>query len=139
VALNWAKPISDGGGRINGFYVEKRDVSGPQLGAVCAAAKKWQRCNLVPLPACAHNVPNLLEEHEYEFREFAENEAGLRIVRVKDPLAATRSEINNKILGVLILIIKILFNIKLFNFNYYFHCTRVVLLGLFIKFLINTE
>lgn len=99
VALNWSKPVSDGGGRIKGYYVEKRDVSGPQVGPVSATAKEWQRCNLVPLPACAFNVPNLIEEHEYEFRVFAENEAGLskpsnasRRVRVKDPRAATLAE-----------------------------------------------
>ena len=54
VALNWAK--SDGGWWIKGYYVEKRDVSGPQEGSVSATAKKWKRCDLVPLPLCAFNV-----------------------------------------------------------------------------------
>ena len=89
VSLSWAKPATDGGGPLVGYYVEKKEKS----------SDKWIRCNLHPTQTTAFNVPNLIENKEYEFRVFAENEAGLgepsmgsRQVLVRDPNAATSPE-----------------------------------------------
>ena len=83
VSLTWAKPRSDGGGRILGYYVEKKD----------ADSDNWVRVNqTAPTPATIFNIPNLIEDREYDFRVFAVNEAGEskpaatgRRVLVKDP------------------------------------------------------
>ncbi|CAH1785273.1 unnamed protein product [Owenia fusiformis] len=92
VSLEWEKPKSDGGGRIKGYFIEKRD----------AGAENWNRVNMNPHPAPIFNVSNLIEDREYEFRVFAVNEAGVskpsmasRTVKVKDPNAATLPEFRN--------------------------------------------
>lgn len=82
VSLSWDKPRSDGGGRITGYIIEKRDVS----------SDNWVRVNQTPSPANMFNISHLVEDREYEFRVFAVNEAGeskpsmaSRKVKVKDP------------------------------------------------------
>ena len=82
VSLTWQKPKDDGGGRIAGYYIEKKD----------AGSDTWSRCNHTPCAGNIFNVPNLIEDREYEFRVFATNEAGeskpsmaTRKVKVKDP------------------------------------------------------
>ena len=82
VSLQWAKPRSDGGGKILGYYIEKCE----------AGTERWSRVNQKPCPATIFNVTHLIEDKEYEFRVFAVNEAGTskpsmgsRKVKVKDP------------------------------------------------------
>ena len=82
VNLSWAKPEDDGGSRIKGYWIEKSEV-GVDL---------WQRVNQFVHTATQINVSNLIENRQYEFRVFAENEAGLsqssqnsNKVVVKDP------------------------------------------------------
>ena len=75
VTLQWNKPSSDGGGPITGYWVDKKEKG----------TEKWIRSNLKPLQTTAYNVPNLIENQEYEFRVFAENEAGL-----SEPSAASK-------------------------------------------------
>lgn len=82
VSLTWSKPTSDGGGGIKGYIIEKKDVN----------TDKWVRVNQKPTSATIFNVPNLIEDREYEFRIFAVNEAGesrpsmgSKQVKVKDP------------------------------------------------------
>ena len=86
VNLSWDKPTTDGGGRIQGYFVEKKDPN----------SDNWQRVNTTPVPANTYNVAGLIEDREYEFRVFAVNEAGLskpssatRKVKVKDPNGIT--------------------------------------------------
>jgi hypothetical protein len=66
VSLTWERPKSDGGGRIIGYIIEKRE----------AGTMLWQRCNQQPSPPNIFNVPNLIEGRQYEFRVFAVNDAG---------------------------------------------------------------
>ncbi|XP_023931299.1 twitchin isoform X3 [Lingula anatina] len=90
VSLSWDKPASDGGGKILGYFIDKREAGGDA----------WLRAN--PTNPCITNiwnVPNLIEDREYEFRVTAVNEAGeskpsmaSRKVKVKDPLAAVIPE-----------------------------------------------
>ncbi|XP_064634017.1 twitchin-like isoform X9 [Lineus longissimus] len=89
VSLTWEKPRSDGGGKITGYWIERKE---PNM-------ETWTRCNHQPVQATIFNVPNLIEDREYEFRITAENPAGLskpsttsRKVKVKDPNAAKLPE-----------------------------------------------
>ncbi|KAK2158172.1 hypothetical protein LSH36_175g03003 [Paralvinella palmiformis] len=89
VSLTWEKPKSDGGGKIKGYYIEKKDAN----------SDNWLRVNRKPTQATIFNVPNLIEDREYEFRIIAINEAGeskpsigTRKVKVKDPKAACLPE-----------------------------------------------
>lgn len=86
VHLEWAKPNSDGGARIQGYWVDKREFG-------CVA---WQRVNVSICVTNQINCSNLIEGRQYEFRVFAQNEVGLSIesnasssVKVIDPKAAT--------------------------------------------------
>ena len=82
VNLSWDKPENDGGSRVKGYWIEKREV-GMNL---------WQRVNQFVHNATQINITNLIEGRQYEFRVFAENEAGCgdpssnsSSVIVKDP------------------------------------------------------
>ena len=66
VSLSWERPKHDGGGRLLGYFIEKKEFN----------SEKWSRINTVPTPANVFNVPNLIEDREYDFRIFAVNEAG---------------------------------------------------------------
>ncbi|XP_065941806.1 twitchin isoform X17 [Magallana gigas] len=91
VSLKWDKPKSDGGGRIKSYWVDKREHG----------TENWHRVNLAPCLTNMINIPNLIEDRRYEFRVFAENEAGMskpslasNSVKVKDPNAAVVPEIS---------------------------------------------
>lgn len=83
VNLSWTKPEKDGGARIQGYWIDKRDIT----------SDTWIRVNnIICLPNMI-NIPNLIEGRQYEFRVFAQNEAGLSLpssasssVQIKDPL-----------------------------------------------------
>ncbi|KAL8579176.1 hypothetical protein ACOMHN_010760 [Nucella lapillus] len=89
VSLTWEKPRSDGGGRITGYWIEKREHG----------TENWSRVNTNPCITNMINIPNLIEDRKYEFRVFAENEAGMskpsmasNSVKIKDPNAAVVPE-----------------------------------------------
>ncbi|KAI6175533.1 hypothetical protein M3Y97_00699600 [Aphelenchoides bicaudatus] len=63
--LSWQRP-ADGGGRIRGYMVEKRE-SGSEF---------WQKCTQAPSPSTSLNVGNLIEGRKYDFKIFAVNDAG---------------------------------------------------------------
>ncbi|CAD7001755.1 unnamed protein product, partial [Ceratitis capitata] len=86
VHLEWAKPESDGGTHIQGYWVDKREVG----------SSTWQRVNVTICLTNQINCSNLIEGRQYEFRIFAQNEAGLSkestnstVCKVIDPQAAT--------------------------------------------------
>ncbi|ODM93780.1 Twitchin [Orchesella cincta] len=90
VHLSWDKPSSDGGARIQGYWVDKREV-----GTVA-----WQRVNITICLPNQINVVNLIEGRQYEFRVIAENSAGVSppspsssSVKITDPNAASPPEI----------------------------------------------
>lgn len=82
VSLSWERPADDGGGRIAGYIVERREPK----------AEKWTRVNYSPVMTTQYNIANLIEDFTYEFRVIAVNDAGeskpsatsSRVV-VKDP------------------------------------------------------
>lgn len=89
VNLQWEKPVSDGGARIQGYIVEKREVG----------TLAWQRVNIAYCHSTQINIQHLIEDRQYEFRVFAVNEAGMSppsqnssSVKIKDPQAAVPPE-----------------------------------------------
>lgn len=92
VNLSWEKPETDGGARIQGYWIDKREIKTPES---C-----WQRVNPSICLPTQINVSNLIEGRKYEFRVFAQNEAGCgpeskasTSVVVRDPQAAKAPEI----------------------------------------------
>lgn len=91
VHLEWTKPEYDGGSRIQGYWIEKRE----------AGSQTWIRVNNINICAATQiNCANLIEGREYEFRIFAQNAAGLsksslasRPVKIIDPISAQPPEI----------------------------------------------
>lgn len=66
VDLKWDRPSSDGGSRITGYIIERRDVGG----AI------WVKCNDYNVQDTEFTVMNLIEGSDYEFRVIATNAAG---------------------------------------------------------------
>ena len=92
VTLSWSKASSEG--PIIGYWIEKREKGDE---------KKWIRCNFFLNESTVYNVPYLIENQNYEFRIFAENEAGIgkpsdasKFVEIKDPNAVSLPEFSLK-------------------------------------------
>lgn len=66
VDLKWEPPASDGGSRITGYIIEKREVGSPL----------WSKCNEYNVLDCTFTALNLTENNDYEFRVFAVNSVG---------------------------------------------------------------
>lgn len=90
VNLEWTKPETDGGARIQGYWIDKREID----------MDTWQRVNVsICLPTIV-NCTNLIEGRSYEFRIYAQNEAGLSLpsqssqsIKIIDPEVAKPPEI----------------------------------------------
>ena len=65
VSLSWAKPTDDGGGKIEGYIVEKKDEKG-----------NWVPVNKTPIKDTEFTVSDLQEGEQCQFRVRAVNEAG---------------------------------------------------------------
>ena len=66
VTLTWEEPDFDGGSKVAGYYIEKRQGS----------SSRWTRMNKGVLTAPMFTVKDLVEDQEYDFRVVAENDAG---------------------------------------------------------------
>lgn len=64
--LKWEPPTSDGGSKITGYIVEKRE----------GGSAMWTRCNDYNITDCTFTAINLIENADYEFRVFAVNAVG---------------------------------------------------------------
>lgn len=65
VTLSWTPSESDGGSKIIGYIVEKKDMG------------RWVKVNRSPVRETTMVVTDLVEKNEYEFRVMAENKVGV--------------------------------------------------------------
>lgn len=66
VSLSWARPRDDGGSRVTGYYIERREVS----------TEKWVRHNKTHITTTMFNATGLIPDAEYIFRVVAQNDIG---------------------------------------------------------------
>lgn len=66
ISLKWEAPKRDGGSKITGYTVEKRQGQG-----------RWFKANLIDVHDCFYTVPGLVTNERYEFRVIARNAMGV--------------------------------------------------------------
>lgn len=66
VELEWAAPDKDGGAKIDGYKIEKREPG----------SNRWTEATPEPVKGTSAKIPDLKEGKEYEFRVTAINKAG---------------------------------------------------------------
>uniref|UniRef100_H2YLF2 Titin n=1 Tax=Ciona savignyi TaxID=51511 RepID=H2YLF2_CIOSA len=66
MTIKWEVPMNDGGSKILGYHVEKKDRN----------SILWMKCSKTLVSGTEYKITNLQEGLEYEFRVYAENAAG---------------------------------------------------------------
>lgn len=66
ITLKWTAPLRDGGSKIVGYSIEKRQGSGD----------RWVRCNFIDVSECQYTATGLSPGDRYEFRILARNAVG---------------------------------------------------------------
>nr|XP_006823012.1 PREDICTED: titin-like [Saccoglossus kowalevskii] len=66
-SITWTPPISDGGSRILGYIIERKEKHGT----------RWMKANRDVVTGTSFTVTGLIEKSVYEFRVMAENKAGV--------------------------------------------------------------
>lgn len=66
VNLSWSRPKDDGGSRVTGYYIERKETS----------TEKWVRHNKTQITTTMYTVTGLVPDAEYQFRIIAQNDIG---------------------------------------------------------------
>lgn len=66
VSLSWTKPEYDGGAKVTGYIIERRDLPDG----------RWMRCNFTNVPETYFDVTGLTQDQQYDFHVTAKNAAG---------------------------------------------------------------
>lgn len=66
VSMSWSRPKDDGGSRVTGYYIERKETS----------TDKWVRHNKTQITTTMYTVTGLVPDAEYQFRIIAQNEVG---------------------------------------------------------------
>ncbi|XP_071256530.1 titin-like [Salvelinus alpinus] len=67
ISLTWSKPENDGGAKVTGYIVERRELPDG-----C-----WLKCNFTNLQETCYDIEGLTEDIQYDFRVIAKNSAGV--------------------------------------------------------------
>uniref|UniRef100_A0A674F3Z2 Titin n=1 Tax=Salmo trutta TaxID=8032 RepID=A0A674F3Z2_SALTR len=69
IVIQWTKPLYDGGSKITGYIVERRDLANIE--------GRWMRANFTNVIETEFSISGLTENEQYEFRVIARNAAGI--------------------------------------------------------------
>ncbi|KAK1336850.1 hypothetical protein QTO34_002885 [Cnephaeus nilssonii] len=100
VSLKWSKPRYDGGAKITGYIIERRELPDG----------RWLKCNFTNVQETYFEVTELTEDQRYEFRVFARNAAdsvsepseSTGPITVKDDVEAPRIMMDVKFRDVIV-------------------------------------
>ncbi|XP_038839281.1 titin-like [Salvelinus namaycush] len=67
ISLTWSKPENDGGAKVTGYIVERRELPDG-----C-----WLKCNFTNLQETCYDIEGLTEDIQYDFRVIAKNSAAV--------------------------------------------------------------
>jgi len=84
IVITWTRPQNDGGNDINGYHIERREKR----------SLRWVRCTKQLVTELRFKATNLTEGNKYEFRCYAENNAGAgptsevsSLIECRDPVS----------------------------------------------------
>lgn len=66
IGLSWSRPKDDGGSRVTGYYIERRELS----------TEKWVRHNKTHITTTMYTLTGLIPDAQYQFRVIAQNDVG---------------------------------------------------------------
>lgn len=66
MTIQWELPVFNGGCPVKGYHVEKKEKN----------SVMWQKVNTVAIPGTDYRILGLIEGLEYQFRVYAQNDAG---------------------------------------------------------------
>uniref|UniRef100_A0A8C3UIP7 Titin n=1 Tax=Catharus ustulatus TaxID=91951 RepID=A0A8C3UIP7_CATUS len=100
VSLKWTKPEYDGGAKVTGYIIERRELPDG----------RWLKCNFTNVQETYFDVGGLTEDQRYEFHVIAKNAAGLFSqpsestgpVTVKDDIEAPRIMMDAKFRDIVV-------------------------------------
>ena len=90
VTLSWRPPTTDGGSKIKGYILEKKQKD----------TDKWEICNEDPHPDTTFTVLGLKEQDEYQFRVSAVNDIGKSKPSKPSPLIKIEEQANKPVIDL---------------------------------------